>query len=166
MTWKWIRKRDSELKVISRTRKWIECGFAKKIVNWKWIREKIVNWKWIREKIVNWKWIHEIEFMNQTFWIIFMTQFNIFFTKSLSIHYLFREFTFNSLSISRIHFQFTIFFAKSLSIHYLFRESKSNSLPLLRIYFQFTIYFANSLSIHYLFCEFTFKSLSFSRNHF
>ena len=53
------------------------------------------------------------------------------------------EFTFNSLFISRIHFQFTIYFANLLSIHYLFRELTFHSLSIPRIYFQFTIYSAN-----------------------
>ena len=100
--------------------------------------------------------------------------------------YLFCEFTFNSLSSSRFHFEFTIFFANSLLIHFLhrestwssclFREFNSNSLLFSRIHFQptsisrinfwFPIFFANSLSIYYLFREFTANSQLVSRFHF
>ena len=82
-------------------------------------------------------------------------------------HYLFREFTSNSLSFSRIDFQCKIFsiifFANSLRIHYLFREFTYDSLfrdftiDLLSISWnhdEFPLIFANSLWIHYLFREF------------
>ena len=91
---------------------------------------------------------------------------------SLRVHNLFREltsnslsfseFTLNSLSISRIHWQFshsldnflknyefTICFVNSLLIHYIFRR--------------FTL---NSLRVFYLLRECTLNSSSFSRMHF
>ena len=74
----------------------------------------------------------------------------------LSNSIFFHEFTFNSLSLSRIHFQSTIFFANLLRVHYLFRESKSNLLSFSRIHSQFTI----------LFRGITFNSRSFSRIYF
>ena len=89
---------------------------------------------------------------------IFFREINI---NSLStsqwIHYLFHEFTFNSLFYSRNHYEFTISFAIFLWIHYFFRE--------------FTISFANSLFYsqnHYectIFRTFTMNSLSLSRIH-
>ena len=84
---------------------------------------------------------------------------------SLRIHYLFRKFTFKSLSFLRIHFQSTIFVVNLLRIRYLFRESTSNTLSISQIHSQFTIYFANLLTIHYPFREFTINSLSLSPIH-
>jgi len=98
-----------------------------------------------------------------------------FLARSLSIHYVFRESRFNSISFfaipcfrkfitnsqtcsqnrfefilsSRIHYQFTIFFADSLWIH-----------------FESLICFANALSIHHLFREWTLNLLSSSRIHY
>ena len=106
------------------------------------------------------------------------------------MNYLSREFTFNLLSISRIHFHLTFFIANSFWIPYLLCEFTFNSLSISRIHFEFTIFVANSLSkwpnhieftffsriyieftmfftnllrIHFLFHEFTFNPLSFSR---
>ena len=105
--------------------------------------------------------------------------------------YLLREFTMNSLSFSRIHYQFTIFLAHSLWLHwffaystwiyYFFRESTITSLsnreltmnPLIfcvltlnflsisRIHYGSFLFLAYSLWIHYLFDE-----LSPSRIHY
>ena len=111
----------------------------------------------------------------------------------LRIYNLLCEFTSNSVSFSRIHFEFFIFFLNSLWIHYFFRECPVNSLSIyndswwlmifcnlvinsLWIHFEFLFFFANSLSnhnffadslwIHYLFRYFTLNSLFISRIHF
>ena len=109
----------------------------------------------------------------------------------LWIHHLFRESTYNSISLSRIHSQFPTFFANTLTIpfkfsllwiHHLFcdftfhprihfefiffREftiSFANLQSPLWIYFEFSIFFANPLRILYFFLEFTLNSLLFSR---
>ena len=78
----------------------------------------------------------------------------------------FCEFTFNSLSFSRIHLQFTTLIANSLWIYYYFREFMFHSLSSLRIHFLFTIYIVNLLLIHYLYPEFTWSFLSLSRTHY
>ena len=106
------------------------------------------------------------------------------------IHYLLREFTMNSLSVSWIHSGSIIPFANSLRTHNLFCEftilfvisiwinnffrkftMKSESfsrftmdpLSVPRIYYEFTILFAISICINYYNREFTMKSLAFSR---
>ena len=113
------------------------------------------------------------------------SEFTISFANSLSIHYLFRESTINSLSVRELIMnpfslsEFTldslsiwrtISFANSLWIPYLFQEFIINSLSFWRIHYgsnnfsrigpEFTISFANSLSIHYLFRESTNNTLS------
>ena len=101
----------------------------------------------------------------------------------LHIHYLFREFTMNLLSITLIHLEFIIFYANSLSfsrihydltflfaisiwIHQLFLEFRLDSLSFPRIDYEFTIFFreltVNSLS----FSRFTMDPLSFSPIHY
>jgi len=74
------------------------------------------------------------------------------------IHYLFHEFTTNSILFPPIYFYYRIFIANLLSIHYEFREFTLNSLFCLRINFEFTICFANSFRIHYIFREFKWSS--------
>ena len=74
---------------------------------------------------------------------------SLFFANSLSIQYLFCKLTTNSLLFLRIHVQFTIYIANSLGISYLFRELTMNLQPYSRIYFKFPVFFANSLRIHY-----------------
>ena len=78
----------------------------------------------------------------------------------LWIHYIFREFTWFQISVSRIHFQFNIFFANKIPILYLSRKLITN---LLRFFFanrlEFTIFYANSHRIHFYFRKFTFNSL-------
>ena len=104
-----------------------------------------------------------------------LTIFKICFVNLLHIHYIFREFTYDLLSVPRIDFQCTIYFANYLLhyllrelrwIYYLFRKFTLNFLSSLRILFEFTIDFENSPSTHYLFWEFTINSLSTSRYHF
>ena len=76
-------------------------------------------------------------------------KFRICIADSLSIHFRFREFLLNWLSLSRIQFEFLFlreYTFKSIWIHYLFR--------------------ANLLWIHYLFRKFTFNALSISWIHF
>ena len=94
-------------------------------------------------------------------------EFTIFFANSLWIHF-FRELTFNSLSIPRIHwkfslnsirYEFTICFANSLLIHFLFRELTFNSLSI----YHDSWYFLIKLLIHF---EFTSNLLSSSRIHY
>ena len=93
-------------------------------------------------------------------------EFAIGFTKSLSIHYLFRalfhnESIFviaNSLWFSRIHYECSICFTKSIWIHNLFREFSLNalfcrkftiySLFISRMHYNFTIFLSNWLWIH------------------
>ena len=93
-----------------------------------------------------------------------------FFSNSIRIYILFCEETFNSLSVSQIHYEFTFFSRihfqftlNSLRIHYLcFCNLKLNSLCAWRIHYKF-----NTFSrIHYLFWKSTWTSLSFSRIHF
>ena len=79
-------------------------------------------------------------------------EFTISFANSLSIHYLFRESTMNSLCFreltmnplifSRIHFEFTIFFVFTLWIHYLLRQFVTLSVSRLIHYFfrKFSLY--------------------------
>ena len=86
-------------------------------------------------------------------------EFFIFFANSLSIHYLFGEFTMaplifrvftlNLLFLSRIHYQFTI----CSRTHY-----ESINFP--RIHFEFTIFFVFTLWIHYLLRQFVTLSVS------
>ena len=100
---------------------------------------------------------------------IFFREINI---NSLStsqwIHYLFHEFTFNSLFYSRNHYEFTISFAIFLWIHYFFREftiSFANSPWIHRFpsnHYEFTICFV----FYYNFTIFFANSLSVSRNHY
>ena len=67
----------------------------------------------------------------------------------LRIHYLlwilfiFREFTLNSLSYSRNHYENTIFFAISLRIRCLFRDFTMDSLSFSRNHCEFTFFFEN-----------------------
>ena len=100
------------------------------------------------------------------------------------MHFLFIEFTTDSLFLSRVPFVMTIAFANSLSIHFLFREFHLlliifffafNLLSLsrilfqsnfLRIHFEWTILFVTLLWILYLFLEYNLNRLSFSRIHF
>ena len=112
----------------------------------------------------------KIHFLFHVFTIYFPTlhQFTIFLANSPWFHYLFREFTMNLLSFSRIYYGSTIFFVNSLSF--------------LRIYIGLTIFlripytmnslffFANQLWIDFVFKEFTIdnayiqmNSLSISR---
>ena len=90
-------------------------------------------------------------------------EFTIIFANPLSIHYLFRELTTNSLSFSKIHFGFPILFAISLRIHYFCREPSFNSLS-----FNFEVAFMseNLFSIHYPCLEFTCNTQSFKRIYF
>ena len=94
----------------------------------------------------------------RSFW-----QNHYWFGDSLSIHGLLRDFTMNSLSLSRIYLELTILFPKSLEIHHIcFAISQWIDY----IFREFTlICFANFLWIHNLFCDFTMNLLSFSRNH-
>ena len=62
----------------------------------------------------------------------------------------------NSLSLKRIHFGFIIFFANSLWLHYLFRD----------FHYEFTINYTNSLWIYYFFREFTMITLSVTRIYY
>ena len=72
-----------------------------------------------------------------------------FFSKSLWIHYLLRDFTRNSSSFSRI------------------RELPMNSLSSLNSLSFPRIFFTNSLWwIHYLFCDFTLNSPTYYQNHY
>ena len=124
-------------------------------------------------------------------------EFTMFFANSTWIHFITIwqppcAFTFNSLSISRIHFQFNIFFrdalfslihnefpdlfANSLRIYSVFAELTSNSLSCREFnlislsfspfHFKFPLFFANSLRIHFLFRDSISNSLSSSRIHF
>ena len=87
------------------------------------------------------------------------------FAKSRWIQFLFREFTFNSLSNKRIyylrlfiHYRLTSFISYSISIsrtHIEFMICFVNSLWSHLFNSEFTIFIANSPWIHYLFCEFT-----------
>ena len=99
--------------------------------------------------------------------------FHFFLAKSLWIHYLPRDFTMKSLSVSWIHFESTVFckitmdcqitmdfficYAKSLWIHYLlreftlnplfFRDINMNALSSSRFHKQFIMFVAISLSV-------------------
>jgi len=85
---------------------------------------------------------------------------------------IYREFTLNLPSFSRIQYVPIICFANLLWIHYLLREFTRdpficrvltlNLLFLSRIHSQFIIFVANPLSIHYLFREFSMDPLSYS----
>ena len=76
-------------------------------------------------------------------------EFTICFPNSLTIYYLYREFTANWFPSSRIHNGFTIYRRYSKRIHYFFRQFSLNSLSSLELNFQLTIFFANSHWIHY-----------------
>ena len=120
--------------------------------------ENTMNIPSLREFITN----SQIHFTFMIFSRIYV-EFTICFAYFLSIHYLFREFTTDPLSLSRVYYKFTICFsnllwiyyfsANWLWIHYLVREFN----------FEFIIFFANSLWIQYLFRDFTMNSLSVSR---
>ena len=65
-----------------------------------------------------------------------------------------REFTVNSISISRFHYllsELTVYIAKLMSIQMVFRGFTLNSLYFSRIHFQSTIYFMISLWIHLMY---------------
>ena len=85
----------------------------------------------------------------------------IFFANSIRIH-IFCEFTWNSLSVSRIHFQFNIFFANLLRIHFYFRKFTFNFLS----FSQIPYLFREFLRINFYFRKFSFNSLSFSWIHY
>ena len=84
---------------------------------------------------------------------------------SLWIHFLYRQFTFDSLSIKRIyylrlfiHYRSNCFISYSIfntRIHIEFFLCLVNSLWNHFLNREFTIFIANSPWIHYLFCEFT-----------
>ena len=83
----------------------------------------------------------------------------------LWIHYLLRDFTMNSLPVSRIHlesvfslnhYELTICFAISLWIHYLIPKIAMNSRCFSRFHYEFTIVFAKSLWVRF---EITWKPL-------
>ena len=98
-------------------------------------------------------------------------EFTICFPNSLTIYYLYREFTANWFPSSRIHNGFTIFRRYSKRIHYFFRqfslnslsslELKSYSLSLTEILNEFSSFFAEW--IHYPFHGFTTNTLFSSR---
>ena len=146
---KWIREKDIESTVNStkeKVKSWkrlrIQNGFARKVVKLKWDRKK------------------DSERYNLQFANSFRPQY--FHADSIWIRYLLREFTSNSLFVSRIHFQFTNY----LAMHYLFRKSLLIHYFFSRIYIEFTIYFAISLWVHYFFCESTLNSESALRIHY
>ena len=77
---------------------------------------------------------------------------------------LFREYTMDSPSVSRIYYKFTVFIKNLIRIHLkfpFFRESTMNQRDFLRINYQLT--FANLLWIHNLFSESTMEILRVSR---
>ena len=97
---------------------------------------------------------------------------NFYLPISLSIHYLYREFTTNQFRSSPNYNEFTIYSTNSKRrFHYysrdftfnslFFRELISNWLYFSRIHAEYTIFFKNSLSIHYLDRKFT-KNSRFS----
>jgi len=77
-------------------------------------------------------------------------EFIIFFTNYVSIDYLFRDFTWNSLSVSRFHRRFTTNIANSLGNHNLLSQ----------IQFGFTSWFANWFMSHCYFLDSILNSLS------
>ena len=92
---------------------------------------------------------------------------SLFSAKPLWIHYLFRYFTLNSLSYSLNHYEFTSCFAKSIQIHYLFRKFTLN--PFSRQITmnelsasRFTMNILYFSRIHYLLRDFSLNLLSFS----
>lgn len=117
-------------------------------------------------------------------WILYL------FANSLWIHWLFRIYSFNILSITEIHHEFTIYFTNSPWINHQFRDNNTNSLYILStlirihlmvpefnknsfnvtsIYFKYTIYCANTLNalwIYDLFRENPKNYQSFSRIHY
>ena len=128
---------------------------------------------------VNWHWIH-YSFFGNTMNSLSARKFTLnplFSGKLLWIHYLLRDFSFNSLSFLRNHYEFAM---KSLwnhyeitmnslfvsRIHYLFREFTLNPLSFFRNHCEFTISFTLSLWKHYLLYDFTMNSLSFSWFHY
>ena len=129
-----------------------------------------------------WKklWIHDlfspIHFQFNTFFLQIHYEFPNLYANSLKFTICFANspwiiianwqstcaFIFNSLFISRIHFQFTVFITKPTMIHYLFGEITNDWLTISWIHYEFPIFFANSLWIHNLFRELTSNSLFFS----
>ena len=84
---------------------------------------------------------------------------SLFSAKPLWIHYLFRYFTLNSLSYSLNHYEFTSCFAKSIQIHYLFRKFTLNPFfPAKSLWMNYLL--SVSLWIYYIFREFTTVSTS------
>ena len=93
-----------------------------------------------------------IHYGSINFFGVLALKYTISFANSLSIHYLFRESTMNSLFFreltmnplifSRIHFEFTIFFVFTLLIHYLLRQFVTLSVSRLIHYFfrKFSLY--------------------------
>ena len=115
----------------------IQADFAKNFFNLKEIRSKFAN------KIEYSKWSGETgsEFIENL---------------RKRVNHLFREFTMNSLSTSRVTMNFPW-------IYYRFRGITLTSLSASRFYYEFSICFANSVRIHYWFREITINSLSASR---
>jgi len=102
--------------------------------------------------------------------------FILLFSNSFWIHYLWCEFTMNSLIFLRIYYEFTIDYAKSLWIDYLYRQLTMDPLSFSHpwsFHYEFAIFFSisikfiisntNSLWIHYLFRGLTMNSLSNTR---
>ena len=72
------------------------------------------------------------------------------------------EYTSNSISISRIHYEFTIFVANQQRIH----AFLLNSLSITRISYKFTVFIANFVRIHVAFRELPINSLGGTRINF
>ena len=76
------------------------------------------------------------------------------------IRFLLREFTLKPLSFPRMHYKYKICFANSPWIHFPFFGITMNSLSARKITLN-PLFSGKLLWIHYLLCDFSFKSLSF-----
>ena len=125
---------------------WVQCEFAKHIVN---LRNKLFRIFTLNPLFVFWN----------------NNEFTIYSANSPWLHY--------SLFVLQIDFESTIFYILLISrIHDNFTIFPSNELSFSWNHYEFTICFsilllcfANYVKIHYRLHEITFNSLSFSRNH-
>ena len=116
---------------------------------------------WIQKFHANQLRIHNIfpKVTMKSLWIHYLfrefTVNSLFFREFIWTHYLFQEFTMNLHSFSCNHYEFCVCFAKSLWIHYFFQETTMNSMSI------FSRIHVNSLSFSLIVREHTFDSLSF-----
>ena len=105
---------------------------------------------------ISWSY-YELTILSRISW-----EFNWCFAHSLWIQLVFRVYTFNSLYISRIHYLWHEFTMNSMTFSHTHYEFTIFS----RVYYWFTIFIVDSSWIHLVFREFTINLLSISRIYY